>query len=748
MSPLPDSNRVVIFATDSLSNESRDTVILRYHTGRTWPIPTRVAWAGPSSLSDSAQVVDGLWSVDGNGLLTIEPGYDRLVAMGDTTWTNYEVTVPITVHEVDSSGYNTVSGSPVVGLFLRWRGHTDNPKAGWQPKTGWIPFGAGGFFTFEKPRGRLEIYTEPRNFLPDPGKRIQLGITYFFKMRCETTPTGNLYNFKVWAVGTTEPASYDMSYLGPLSGPTDGSFLLLAHHVRATFGAVVVTNISGDVVPPVISDASTIIGRTSAEIRWATSEQAFARVDYGLTTSYGSFVTKDSLASGQSVLLSGLTENTLYHYRITATDPSGNSSSTTDQFFVTKGSSSISSDDFNAPTLNTELWTYVDPLNDGSHGVTGTQLSLGVPAGVVHDAYTGPNNTPRVLQSTNDTDFDIEFKLDSPMPSTQGGGILVQADLANYLRFDFYSDGTNTSAFVGIITNNAGSNKSNVIVGSAGTAPLYMRVRRERNVWTQWWSDNGTTWTRLVTFTHTLQMSAIGLFAVNYGSSPPAFTALFDYFGNNQTPRVRASARVLLQGPYDAGTGLMSNALRTSGALATRYPIRAIPVNAVDSINIEIRNGFSADGSTIRKFAPAWVLRDGSIRDMADTTKTYLEYDTPEGQYFMVVRQANHLPVMSAQAQPLVVSSSVPYDFSLALTQAYGPEAMEQVTTSGPPRFGLIAGNASGGPARVNAADRQLVKSQSGQTGYRAGDVTLNGVVDAQDQSLTRTNTGRETDIP
>ena len=73
---------------------------------------------------------------------------------------------------------------------------------------------------------------------------------------------------------------------------------------------------------------------------------------------------------------------------------------------------------------------------------------------------------------------------------------------------------------------------------------------------------------------------------------------------------------------------------------------------------------------------------------------------------------------------------------------------MEQVTTSGPPRFGLIAGNASGGQARVNAADRQLVKSQLGQTGYRAGDATLNGVVDAQDQALARTNTGRETDIP
>ena len=228
-----------------------------------------------------------------------------------------------------------------------------------------MPFGAGGFFTFERPRGKLEIYPYKQD---TSGKRVQLGVPYYFKMRCETTPTGHLYNLKVWAVGSVEPTAYDVSYLAPFSGPTDGSFLLLAHHVRATFGAVLVTNISGDIVPPVIDSVAAITGRTSTEIRWTTNEQAFASVDYGLSTSYGSTVTKDSLATGQSVLLNALTENTLYHFRITSTDPSGNASSTADMFFVTKGSSSISSDDFNAPTLNTGLWTFVDPRGDGQSG--------------------------------------------------------------------------------------------------------------------------------------------------------------------------------------------------------------------------------------------------------------------------------------------------------------------------------------------------------------------------------------------
>jgi regulation of enolase protein 1 (concanavalin A-like superfamily) len=353
-----------------------------------------------------------------------------------------------------------------------------------------------------------------------------------------------------------------------------------------------------------------------------------------------------------------------------------------------------------------------------------------------------------VIQSVNDADFEVEVKFDAPMPSTQGAGILVQADLANYLRFDFYSDGTNSRAFVGVISNNTGTAQSSVIVGPAGAAPLYMRLKRERNVWTQWYSDNGSTWTEAFSFTYAMQMTAIGLHALNYGGSPPAFTALFDYFRNTQTPRVRVATRLLLQGPYDAGTGLMANTLRSSGALAARYPSRVIPAGAVDSINIEIRNTITAGGSSTRKFAPAWLLRDGSIRDMTDTTKTFVEFDTTDATFYIVVRHANHLPVMSAEEQALSASSVTQYDFSLALTQAYGAEAMEQVTVAGPPRYALIAGNAASGDARVNAADRQVVKSQTGLTGYRIGDLTLNGIVDAQDQTLARANTGRETDIP
>jgi len=48
--------------------------------------------------------------------------YDRLIAMGDMTWDDYEVTVPITMHGIAPSGYASSSNNPIVGILMRWTG--------------------------------------------------------------------------------------------------------------------------------------------------------------------------------------------------------------------------------------------------------------------------------------------------------------------------------------------------------------------------------------------------------------------------------------------------------------------------------------------------------------------------------------------------------------------------------------------------------------------------------------------------
>ena len=61
-------NTVVITATDTLSNVSTRTVTINYEDDQAWPLDYTTDWAGADEVSDAAQVVDGLWMLDGDGV--------------------------------------------------------------------------------------------------------------------------------------------------------------------------------------------------------------------------------------------------------------------------------------------------------------------------------------------------------------------------------------------------------------------------------------------------------------------------------------------------------------------------------------------------------------------------------------------------------------------------------------------------------------------------------------------------------
>ncbi len=121
------TNEVVVVATNTAAMTKRDTVTVNYSAGNTWPLPTTVNWSGASSIQNVAQVVDGQWSLGGGVVRPMVLAYDRLIGFGDTSWADYEVSVPITIHSIDPSGFNPTSDGPGVGLILRWNGHTNNP---------------------------------------------------------------------------------------------------------------------------------------------------------------------------------------------------------------------------------------------------------------------------------------------------------------------------------------------------------------------------------------------------------------------------------------------------------------------------------------------------------------------------------------------------------------------------------------------------------------------------------------------
>jgi len=121
-----------------------------------------------------------------------------------------------------------------------------------------------------------------------------------------------------------------------------------------------------------------------------------------------------------------------------------------------------------------------------------------------------------------------------------------------------------------------------------------------------------------------------------------------EYLRDHLETSLSLSIKVFLQGPYNPSTGRMNTTLKTTGILAAHFGSIPIPAEAVDSINIEIRDSASAAQATVRKYAAAWLLADGTIKCFSDTTKSYVEFDAPIGSYYIVVRHRNHLAIMSA----------------------------------------------------------------------------------------------------
>ncbi len=110
---------------------------------------------------------------------------------------------------------------------------------------------------------------------------------------------------------------------------------------------------------PTISNITVTPATTSATVGWTTNVAASSRVDYGLTTSYGTTNNNPTLVTTHSVSLTGLSCGTQYHYKITSVDGSSNSASTADSTFLTSACTvgGPISDDFKGSTLN-PMWTF------------------------------------------------------------------------------------------------------------------------------------------------------------------------------------------------------------------------------------------------------------------------------------------------------------------------------------------------------------------------------------------------------
>jgi hypothetical protein len=242
-------NQLEIVVKDVDGQQAYEEVLIDYvaEAGTNASLPRKIEWARIQSIQDVAQIVDGLWSLDGGVLSPVETGYDRLVGIGDMQWRDYEVVVPITVHAIDAACYLQPSVHAGVGIVLRWRGHTNWNTDSWtsgQPYCGPSNYGAIGWYcVFHDSGSELNFFdTEFKRPVRKP-IRLMRHHPYWFKVRAQTVDSYSRFSLKVWAADTVEPNEWTLETLGTPFALPQGAFLLGAHHVAASFGNVEVREI-------------------------------------------------------------------------------------------------------------------------------------------------------------------------------------------------------------------------------------------------------------------------------------------------------------------------------------------------------------------------------------------------------------------------------------------------------------------------------------------------------------------------
>jgi chitodextrinase len=284
--------------------------------------------------------------------------------------------------------------------------------------------------------------------------------------------------------------------------------------------------------PPVISGVAVSAGTTAATVTWSTDEPADSRVEYGASAALGETRSGSVLVTSHGVGLSGLVCETTYHYRVSSADAAGNRATSAIATFVTAScpvEGSLQSDEFDSGSLDAGLWRVFDPVGDSGVSVGSGRLRVSVPAGVRHDLWEGALEAPRVLQAAPDADFEVEAKFDSAVTLThQVQGLVAQAGVGTLVRFDVHSAQGATKVFAATFVN--GQATVRVYASIPVGAPVFLRMKRAGSAWTLSYSGDGGSWTVAASFSFSLAVNEVGLFAGNVGQPPPAFTALVDYF--------------------------------------------------------------------------------------------------------------------------------------------------------------------------------------------------------------------------
>lgn len=224
-------------------------------------------------------------------------------------------------------------------------------------------------------------------------------------------------------------------------------------------------------------------------------------------------------------------------------------------------------------------------------------------------------------------------------------------------------------------------------------------------------------------------------------------------FIDNTTGDLKANVKVFLQGPFSGNS--MLTELSANDFLSNTQPYNTAPwfyngnevlgsgaSVATDWILVELHS--SQDPKQVIARRACLLRNDGRIMEPNGTvgvTFNNLFY----GSYYIVVRHRNHLAVMSASPVSFSPNNDL-YDFTISGNQAYGQNAMIQITSG---VFAMYAGDGNG-DGIIDNKDRDVIwNDQNGNMGYLNGDFNLDSGVTVKDiNDFWNLNQNQNTQVP
>jgi hypothetical protein len=174
--------------------------------------------------------------------------------------------------------------------------------------------------------------------------------------------------------------------------------------------------------------------------------------------------------------------------------------------------------------------------------------------------------------------------------------------------------------------------------------------------------------------------------------------------------RVQLEAHALLEGPYNTGTQLMNDNLRSTGIVPLLEPFSAMgypsaggggettdaatlamtgTTAVVDWVRIELRDATTP--ATLIAARHGLLRRDGSITDPL-TGASFISFNLLPASYHVVVRHRNHLGVMTASSVVFTGNTEL-LDLTSASTSTFGTNARKTVGTVQVLWSGDVTGN-------------------------------------------------------